>query len=578
MKKYHLIIILSFIFFLPNVLKAQQENALLTIGNETITKEEFLMTYSKNNSLENATEKDLRDYLNLFINFKLKVNAGKEKKVDTSRAFQRELLSYRNQSAQQYLIDKEVTDALIDEAYEHSKYNLRASHILIECTSDLPKDTLAAYKQAINIRNKIINGLNFDEAAVSHSADPSARDRTTPQSRVRPGNRGDLGYFTVFNLIYPFEVAAYKTPVGEISMPVKTTFGYHLIYVTDKIPAIERLTVSHIFITDSLAAKGEMGPITKAKLDFIQDKLAKGADFETLVTEYSEDKGTIGKGGQLEPFTPQKRPGDFVKTSISLEPGQYSTPIPSSTGWHIVKLISIDYFKVSEENKYGLKNRIARDFRSHLSKESLVEKLKKEYDYQDKGKKTAFNFLIKNIPSTYFQSTSINLEELEGIDKLKPIFTFADEKVTVKEFAKFISRFQGLTPESGIEAFLEERYPIFVNEMILKYENEHLTEKHPEFKSLVTEYHEGMILYEINSSEVWTKAIQDTAGLKMFYETVKHNYPIDDKDSTPKPIEEIKSTIINEYQNYLENKWLEELRQRYPVYVNEELFSTLYKK
>ncbi len=569
------IIIICLVLFIFNSLLAQQQEVLLIVGVDTVTKEQFIATYSKNNALENATQQDLRDYLNLFINFKLKVNEGKAMKVDTSAAFQRELQSYRNQSAQQYLIDKEVTEALIDEAFEHSKYILRASHILIKCPSDLPKDTLAAYRKIINIRNKILGGLSFAEAAVTYSEDPSAQDRVNPQNnRLQPGNKGDLGYFTVFNLIYPFEVGAYKTPVGSISMPVKSSVGYHLIYVTDKVTAIDKITVSHIFITDTMAKDGKMTPVTKAKIDFIQEKLKKGVPFEDLVSEYSEDKGTIGKGGRLEPFSPQRRPGDFVKACISLKPGNYSEPIPSSTGWHIIKLISIDYIKADEDSKYALKNKIARDMRSYKSKESLVKKLKKEYQFEEKGKKAGFAFLTKNIPSNYFQSTDINIEELPGINSLKPLFTFADRKVSVQEYAKFISRFQGLAPDGGIEAFLEDKYPSFVSETMLKYENEHLTEKYPEFKNLFTEYHEGMILYEINSAEVWMKAVQDTTGLRNYYETVKHKYP-SDVANTPKPFEEVKASIINEYQTYLEENWIARLREKYPVYINEALFSTI---
>lgn len=212
--------------------------------------------------------------------------------------------------------------------------------------------------------------------------------------------------------------------------------------------------------------------------------------------------------------------------------------------------------------------------RSYKSKESLVEKLKKEYRFEEKGKKAGFAFLTKHIPSNYFQSTDINIEELPGINSLKPLFTFADRKVSVQEYAKFISRFQGLAPDGGIEAFLEDKYPAFVSETMLKYENEHLTEKYPEFKNLVTEYHEGMILYEINSAEVWMKAVQDTTGLRNYYETVKYKYPSHNTD-TPKPFEEVKASIINEYQTYLEAKWIARLREKYPVYINEALFSTI---
>ncbi|HPT52665.1 MAG TPA: peptidylprolyl isomerase, partial [Bacteroidales bacterium] len=199
----------------------EQKNVLVTIGNESVTKDEFLKTYSKNNNLMTATEKDLREYLDLFINFKMKVKEGEALQLDTLKQFKTELLSYQKQSSQQYLIDKEVTEQLMDEAKTRAQYHVRASHILINCPENAsPKDTMAAYKKALTIREEILSGVyTFADAAIKFSEDPSARDMTNSQNgRVHPGNQGDLGYFTVLDLIYPFETAAYNTPIGQISM------------------------------------------------------------------------------------------------------------------------------------------------------------------------------------------------------------------------------------------------------------------------------------------------------------------------------------------------------------------------
>ena len=229
-------------------LQAQNKNdVLVTIGTKAITTEEFLNTYSKNNNLNTASESDLRDYLDLFINFKMKVMEGEELQVDSARQFKMELQSYKKQSAQQYLVDKEVTEELVNEAIARAKQDIRASHILINCPEKATgKDTVTAYNKALSIRNEILAGkITFAEAAEKYSDDPSARDMANPQNgRLHYGNKGDLGFFTVFDLIYPFECAAYKTKVGEISMPIRTRFGYHIIYVTDKIDAIQEISIA----------------------------------------------------------------------------------------------------------------------------------------------------------------------------------------------------------------------------------------------------------------------------------------------------------------------------------------------
>ncbi|MEG2071267.1 MAG: peptidylprolyl isomerase, partial [Bacteroidales bacterium] len=559
-----------------------KKDILLIIGNDSITKGEFVNTYQKNNRLSETSPKELRDYLDLFINFKLKVKEGKALQIDTAVAFQRELASYITQSAQQYLIDHDVTEQLLEEGIERSKYHLRASHILVNCPQNATaKEDAVAYQKALNIRKEIINGLSFSDAAVKYSDDPSARDMINPQNgRMQYGNNGELGYFTVLELIYPFETAAYNTPVGEISMPIKTNFGYHLVYVQDKVPAISKIAISQIYIADTLAHKNEMSQSTKTKVAEIGTKLKNGATFEDLVEEYSEDPASKDKNGELQPFSPNRRAAIFVKTALTLQPEEVSEALPSNMGWHFIKIKEVTPYIVDDEANYALKNRLARDPRSHKSKDVLVEKLKKEYSYNESGKKAAFKYLEKNISATDFQSKDFTIEDLPEMEKLKPIFTFADQKVLVSDFAKHLLRFQGINLTNGITPFINERYPKFVQEVILNYEKDHLIEKYPEYKDLVAEYQDGMILYEINSQKVWIEALKDSIGLQNYYEKIKTNYPINPKADTIqyKPMNDIRAIVITEYQNYLDQEWVKELKKKYPVIINEELYKTILKK
>ena len=374
-------------------LRAQNQNdVLVTIGNDKVTVEEFANAYGKNNNLATATEKDLREYLDLFINFKMKVKEGELLQLDTSRQFKMELKQYQNQSAQQFLIDKEVTKELEDEVLTRAMSDIRASHILVNCSEMAkPQDTLAAYNKIMSIRKEIMSGaISFADAAVKYSDDPSARDMVNPQTqRLHPGNKGDLGYFTVFDLIYPFETAAYNTPVGQVSQPVRTQFGYHIIYVQDRIDAIQEITIEQVYVSDSLAKNGNKLPSTTYKLTAAQQALQSGTPFGDVARQYSEDNDVAVTGGLQEPFAPNRRQGDFVKAILSLKEGEVSQPIASQNGWHLIRVVNIKPFVLDEDSRYTLINRISRDSRSHKSKGAFIDKLKREYNYKEPGRAKA---------------------------------------------------------------------------------------------------------------------------------------------------------------------------------------------
>jgi peptidyl-prolyl cis-trans isomerase SurA len=582
MKMRRLALSLVAIMAVGNLFAQSNSDILMKVGKEKISKGEFVSAYQKNNLISEASEKDLREYLELYANYRMKVQEAESLQMDTSVAFKRELSSYKNQSAQQYLTDAEVTDQLLSEAYERSKYQIRASHILLRCLpSAQPKDTLAIYHKALQIRNEILNGLDFAEAAVKYSEDESARDFVNPQTkRFHYGNKGDLGYFSVMEMIYPFENGAFNTPLGQISMPVRTQFGYHLIYVRDKVPAMAKIFISQIFVYDSLALKGEARPEIKEKLAAIQSAL-KTSSFENVVAQFSEDAASREKNGSMDPFTPNRRPGDYVAAAIKLKPGQHSEPVASLLGWHILRLDSIVYSTVNDETRFMLKNKLARDARSQKSKESLLNKLKKEYNYSEKGKAAAMKFFKKNLPESYFQSTRIAIDSLKGIEKLKPMCTYDNgQRITAVDFAHYVSRFQGTPLNVPMENFLEQVFQKLVGDWLLQYENTRLTDKYPEYRELVKEFHDGMLLYEINAKKVWNAAIQDSVGLERYYESVKTEYPVaQPNDSLQyKPLSEIRAIIINRYQDVLEKKWMEELKAKYPVEVDEQVFKSILKK
>ena len=562
--------------------QAQNDDpVLMMVGSETVTKSDFVKAYQKNSMLSEATEADLREYLRLYTDYRMKVQEAKAMKLDTAKVFQREWESYKNQYAQQYLIDTEVSDQLLEETIDRARYHVRASHLLILLPEDAsPKDTLAAYHKIMKIRDEILNGLDFNEAAERYSEDKSAQNHINPQTnRTQYGNRGELGYFSVLEMIYPFETAAYSTPVGQVSMPVRTQFGYHLVYVQDKIPAVAKLYVSQIFIKDTAALnKAASHEAEMKKCAYIKQKFQEGITFDSLAAECSDDPATKNNGGRMEPFAPNRRPGNYVHAALKLKQGGISEPVPSSIGWHILRLDSVIYTTVNDEFKYMIKNRLARDSRSKKSKESLVEKLKVEYNYQESGKKAAMNFFKKNMADNYFQSKHVAVDSLKGIEKLKPMCTFADQSITPREFGQYLNRYQGAQLKGSMVSFLDQIFPNFVSDKILRYESTQLMAKYPEYRDVVNEVYDGLMIYEINSAKVWNAAIEDTVGTQLFYEQIKSQFATGDTLNPYKPFEEVRAVVISQYQDKLEKEWVEELHRKYPVKLNEDVFRSILKQ
>ena len=577
MKKFILSVCLSVSLI---IIFAQNNNGILfKVGDDVVTATEFINTFNRNNSIEKATEAEVRDYLDLYINFKLKVRDGFGTQIDTVATFQKELASYRSQSAQSYLVDKEITEHLITEAIERSKFMIRASHILVQCKEDAsPKDSLDAYNKIMDIRKKINSGaITFPEAAVLYSEDPSAKDETTSQGKLQRGNKGDLRYFTVFDLIYPFETAAYNTPVGSYSMPIRTRFGYHLIWVQDKQPTVSKINISQILLLDTAAISGNYSAGVKEKLTLIEEAIKKGEDFTALAIEYTDDPTLKKNNGNADPFSPNLRPGDFVKQCIALENNQISKPFASEIGWHVIKLNELEKSEIADDElRYLMISKIQKDSRSTKSIQSLIDKLKKEYVYIETDKNKAFELIINKINVENKFPQTKELLEMPEMSKLKPIASFANETITIQDFIQVLERFQGMEMKKQAKTFLNDQYNNFIKDKILKYEFENLENKYPEYQELIREYHHGMILFEMNNKRVWEESLKDSANIETYFEKNKHNYI--NSDGKPKQLTEIRSIVLTDYQNDLEREWLAELKSKYPIWINEELLKSIIEK
>ncbi len=488
---------------------------LMTVAGKNITKSEFEAIYHKNNNKSaSADSKSLQDYLELFINFKLKVREAEELGLDTVAAFKNELEGYRKQLAAPYLTDNEVNDMLLKEAYDRMKKDVRASHILIKCdAAALPKDTLIAYNKAIAARNRILKGEDFSKVARELSEDPSAKD-----------NGGDLGYFTSMQMVYTFETAAFSAETNKVSMPVRTRFGYHIILKTDERPNQGQITVAHIMVKTpqkDAAVKDTSKTDPKAKIDEMYAKIKAGADFAEMAKQFSDDKGSAKKGGELPMFGTGRMVIEFEKAAFALKnDGDMSMPIQTQYGWHIIKRLSKKELGSFDELKPELKAKIGKDSRSQNGKESMIAKIKKQYNFKENLKLR--DEFVKVMDTTFFDAKWKH----EAAAKLNKdaLFSIGEKTYSQKDFAMYLENHQSKRAKTDFTLLVKDMYKEFVNESCLGYEESKLASKYPEFKALLQEYRDGILLFDLTDKNVWSKAVKDTTGLKVFYEENKSKY------------------------------------------------------
>lgn len=634
----------------------KSKEVLFTIDEKPYYTDEFERVYKKNLDLvKDESQKDLNQYLELFIGYKLKVAKANKLGLQNNDKFINELKGYRTQLSKNYTSDSKVTTALVNEGYDRMQKEIKASHILLMVDENAsPEDTLKAYNKCIDIRQRAINGEDFGKLAKDFSEDPSAKE-----------NSGDLGYFTSFRMVYAFETAAYKTPKGKISLPVRTRFGYHLIKVVDERQNRGDLIVAHIMLLNPDKDKADVDP-DKAK-NTIQDiykKIQQGENFEELAKQFSEDKSSAAKGGVLNRFgSGQLSSEEFETNAFSLtKENPISAPFQSQFGWHIVKLINKFPLKSLEESKVELENKISKDDRSRLITNSLTEKLRKKYNVKRDNKTYAE---ISKVVTEDIYNNKWTLPENAKDNYTAKLFSIEKKEVSGFQFLSYLNTSQtkeGVTIRP-LSRLIEVFYNRFVDAQINQYYTDNLENEFPEFAAVMEEYHDGLLLFDLMEKEIWDRSKTDSLGLNAFYETQKGKHKwksrldviiasstnmdvikkaqamlkkgatpqeIKDKLNTaevvnvmasqstleigamqlPKDIkeevgvseisqqgeyyfvtnvlkvipesdktfEECKGKIINDYQQYLEQNWVNELKKEFAIKVNQDTFEKVKSK
>ncbi len=478
----------------------------MVVHDREITRSEFIRYWKKNDLY--AEPKPVDDYLELFTIFQLKLAHARDVGIHLNTSFQDKLESFRRELAQPYLTDTEKQDKLVKEAYERLLYDVNASHILVKLSPGYsPDDTLKAWNKAMHIRDRIMMGESFEKVATATSDDPSAKI-----------NSGNLGYFTVFHMVYPFENYIYRAKPGDLSMPVRTRFGYHIIRVNDILESRGDIKTAHIMIGFDQYNEQD----AKKKSAGIYEKIIAGSSFEQMAKEHSTDINTAPRGGELSWFGSGEITPEFEAAAFALEkPGDISEPVRTRYGWHIIKLIDKREIRRFEEVKNLLAERIrdSRDERSMKLRDAFVEKLKEEWSFSENP--GALDIFYNIIDQRIFDG---NWQIPSNRQLNQVLFSVRGASVTQMDFANFISENAYSRKPWPVNEYIYNMYNEYVKKWLVNYEDHNLENKYPDFRYRLREYKDGMMLYEINKRQVWSKVNKDNKGLTEFYQRNKHNY------------------------------------------------------
>ncbi|WP_299333933.1 peptidylprolyl isomerase [uncultured Psychroserpens sp.] len=525
-------VFLCFTVFLQAQVK--DNDVLFTVDDEPVMASEFIRVYNKNLDLvKDETQKDVDAYLDLFVNYQLKVKEARRLELDKDPKYLREFNNYKRQLTKNYMSDSKVTDALVKEAYERTTNDVKASHILVRL-DETQADTLEVYNQLLELRERVINeGYEAVQKDVHNGKTIFAED---------------LGYFGGFKMVYPFETAAFSTPVGEVSMPFRTRFGYHIVKVFEKRKSLGEVTVAHIMVSNK-QKDSTLNPETR--INQIYKKIQQGEKFESLAKQFSDDKSSSKKGGLLSPFTGgQLSSRAFEDMAFSLENGgDISKPFKTDYGWHIIKLIRKKGIQPFEEVKAELQNRVKRDSRSKLINSALVKKLAAKYNVKEHEEGLAYFQSILN--DSYFKQAWKAPEDFNNDGVLIGI---GDTTVTYKDFLAHLMKNQRnyYNRRPDLKAVLNKEYKALYEAQVLKYHEDNLEFENEDFAFVLKEYRDGLLLFDLMEKEVWNAASKDSVGLQEFFDKNRSNYVWKDRadaviisSASKQDIEKVKSELEN---------------------------------
>lgn len=553
---------------------------LVDIGNDKITLGEFEKQYLKTvGNLDSAKNKSIdekKQFLNLYVNFRLKVKDARERGLLNNPEIQKDVEEYKRNYAPTYLIDKEIVSDQVKELYEKRKDEVRASHILIPLQENAaPQDSVLAYQKADSVIARLEKGEDFGELAIQYSS-----DRTVKQ------NRGDLYYFTAGMTVPEFEDAVYKLKVGDFTKkPVRTMFGLHIVKLTDRKPRIESIRISHILIQDKRDSTGMVidSVATYQKALDVYNKAKGGESFESLVQQFTEDAGSKVQNGDLGNVERRRLAQPLDSAAFSMSVGDIAGPIRTPYGWHIVKKFGEKKVGSLEKEFENIKNEFKKTkaYKDEYSK--YIETLKKKFDYKILPEGLSF---LKSKFDTTKSIADYNADSLFNTqDKEKVLAVFEGGQVKVSDLLNHLNVNRDFSRMALIEQTIVSIINSSAETLILnKKAKDENVEKDEEYIANITDYENGLLVFRIDQDELWSKVKINETDISGYYEANKTKYS--KADSTGKPVlktlDEAKAEISNELQQLkykdTEKAYLDALRQKYPVTIHEEVLAEAFKE
>ncbi|MBY5956975.1 peptidylprolyl isomerase [Membranicola marinus] len=493
--------------------KAMEDPVLFSIGKDNVRVSEFEYVYEKSNGADaDYSAESINEFLELYKKFKLKVADARSRGMENNEQLEAELAQYRNQLADKYLSDDAMLDRLTKELYNRMKWDIDVSHILRMLPPGTPKEVKeAALEKLKEAADALASGVDFSAVAKKYSQDRSVSS-----------NGGHLGYrrAKLPDGFYELETAIYNTAAGEMTYPVYSTLGVHLIKVHGRRPDPGTIEVAHILIRHPNPGEKDT---SRQAIERIYEMLQAGGDFNKIAQQYSEDKNNRRQNGYLGKFKTGTYAPAFEDAAFSIpEDGAVSPPVETEFGWHIIKRISLDTLKDYEDEKRFLEEKIRSDDRYQLAQQAFLNRIKKEENFRkmDVSNEELLDVLTKKV-------FVMNWEVPQEYEN-RPLFQIRDSIYDLENFINYLAanldaRYQRSVvrdPASEVGHILDQ----YIDHEMMVFEKAHLEEKYPEFREIMREYREGIMLFEISKEKIWDRAGQDTSGLRSYFDKNRSDF------------------------------------------------------
>ena len=567
---------------------AQEDKVLMTINGEPVMLSEFLYIYEKNNQETSLEKKSKEEYLDLFINFKLKVTEAIAQGVDTTEAFKKELAGYRAQATPKYMQDNEAVDSLVELSYNRQANVRRAAHIAIQCPANadsvaeaeaLAKINLARERVTTGVEKKVKKGRKWITVREPEAFANVAREMTEDPSGKENG--GELGWIQVFRYVYPFEEAVYNTPVGGVTEVFRSPYGFHIALVEEE-RAFEEVHAAHIMKMTPRGGEATAGQ-AKKDIDSLYQVVLAGADFAEVASANSDDKGSAMRGGDLGWFGRGMMVQPFEDITFGMQPGEMSEPFATRFGWHFVKLYEKRGIQPLDSVRNQLLMQVKRDVRYQEADKSFIKKTRAEYNLPaEMSDEEVKAYADAHLEEKHADLRNLVREYHDGIllfdVSLREVWDKANKdteglaayfKAHKKAYTWDEPRYKGYMIYAKSEAAAKAAKQIIKSanaDSIMSYIDQRINV--------------DSVQYVKVEQGLWTagkNAAVDKYGFKN--KTAEYTaseefpvvVPVGKVLKAPQEYTDVRSQVTTDYQDYLEEQWIATLREKYPVVVNEEV-------